>query len=188
MLSQHNNYPIFAISACRPVNTGSLLLQRETTSPCWMCMKRSLRYSCVHIAQALIVDTLGVGGCCKFCQKPGIKVTLTICLLVFGSTRRAPSGVRNTFSTTRVWCEPWPYGSSSGVSWTSLKCLARPVKVCVCVFVGLYQPSRFGDTFLFQTESSPCTSRTGDPDVILKCIVSGFFANAARIHHSGSYR
>ncbi|MEQ2178185.1 hypothetical protein GOODEAATRI_011269, partial [Goodea atripinnis] len=29
---------------------------------------------------------------------------------------------------------------------------------------------------------------TGDPDVILKCIVSGFFANAARIHHSGSYR
>lgn len=28
----------------------------------------------------------------------------------------------------------------------------------------------------------------GDPDVILKCIVSGFFANAARIHHSGSYR
>ncbi len=29
---------------------------------------------------------------------------------------------------------------------------------------------------------------TGDPDVILKCIVFGFFANAARIHHSGSYR
>lgn len=29
---------------------------------------------------------------------------------------------------------------------------------------------------------------TGDPDVILKCIVLGFFANAARIHHSGSYR
>lgn len=29
---------------------------------------------------------------------------------------------------------------------------------------------------------------TGDPDVILRCIVSGFFANAARIHHSGSYR
>lgn len=28
----------------------------------------------------------------------------------------------------------------------------------------------------------------GDPDVILKCIVLGFFANAARIHHSGSYR
>lgn len=29
---------------------------------------------------------------------------------------------------------------------------------------------------------------TGDPDVILRCIVAGFFANAARIHHSGSYR
>uniref|UniRef100_A0A3B4YXC3 RNA helicase n=1 Tax=Seriola lalandi dorsalis TaxID=1841481 RepID=A0A3B4YXC3_SERLL len=34
----------------------------------------------------------------------------------------------------------------------------------------------------------PRTSSEGDPDVILKCIVSGFFANAARIHHSGSYR
>ena len=31
-------------------------------------------------------------------------------------------------------------------------------------------------------------SCAGDPDVILKCIVAGFFANAARIHHSGSYR
>lgn len=29
---------------------------------------------------------------------------------------------------------------------------------------------------------------SGDPDVILRCIVSGFFANAARLHHSGSYR
>uniref|UniRef100_A0A672HAF1 Probable ATP-dependent RNA helicase DHX35 n=1 Tax=Salarias fasciatus TaxID=181472 RepID=A0A672HAF1_SALFA len=34
----------------------------------------------------------------------------------------------------------------------------------------------------------PRTSSEGDPDVILKCIVAGFFANAARIHHSGSYR
>ncbi|KPP75049.1 putative ATP-dependent RNA helicase DHX35 [Scleropages formosus] len=34
----------------------------------------------------------------------------------------------------------------------------------------------------------PRTSSEGDPDVILKCIVSGFFANAARLHHSGSYR
>ncbi|XP_047439691.1 probable ATP-dependent RNA helicase DHX35 [Mugil cephalus] len=34
----------------------------------------------------------------------------------------------------------------------------------------------------------PRTSSEGDPDVILKCIVSGFFSNAARIHHSGSYR
>uniref|UniRef100_A0A8D3A7L7 RNA helicase n=1 Tax=Scophthalmus maximus TaxID=52904 RepID=A0A8D3A7L7_SCOMX len=34
----------------------------------------------------------------------------------------------------------------------------------------------------------PRTSSEGDPDVILKCIVSGFFANAARVHHSGSYR
>ncbi|MBN3279122.1 DHX35 helicase, partial [Polyodon spathula] len=28
----------------------------------------------------------------------------------------------------------------------------------------------------------------GDPEVILRCIVSGFFANAARLHHSGAYR
>lgn len=34
----------------------------------------------------------------------------------------------------------------------------------------------------------PWTSSEGDPDVILRCIVLGFFANAARIHHSGSYR
>uniref|UniRef100_A0A8C7HI65 Probable ATP-dependent RNA helicase DHX35 n=1 Tax=Oncorhynchus kisutch TaxID=8019 RepID=A0A8C7HI65_ONCKI len=34
----------------------------------------------------------------------------------------------------------------------------------------------------------PRTSSEGDPDVILRCIVSGFFANAARMHHSGSYR
>uniref|UniRef100_A0A8C5CLJ4 DEAH-box helicase 35 n=1 Tax=Gadus morhua TaxID=8049 RepID=A0A8C5CLJ4_GADMO len=34
----------------------------------------------------------------------------------------------------------------------------------------------------------PRTSSEGDPDVILRCIVAGFFANAARIHHSGSYR
>ncbi|XP_077439594.1 putative ATP-dependent RNA helicase DHX35 isoform X1 [Vanacampus margaritifer] len=32
------------------------------------------------------------------------------------------------------------------------------------------------------------TSSEGDPDVILRCIVAGFFANAARVHHSGSYR
>ncbi|KAG9332603.1 hypothetical protein JZ751_014701 [Albula glossodonta] len=34
----------------------------------------------------------------------------------------------------------------------------------------------------------PRTSSEGDPDAILRCIVSGFFANAARMHHSGSYR
>uniref|UniRef100_A0A4W4FTD6 Probable ATP-dependent RNA helicase DHX35 n=1 Tax=Electrophorus electricus TaxID=8005 RepID=A0A4W4FTD6_ELEEL len=34
----------------------------------------------------------------------------------------------------------------------------------------------------------PRNSSEGDPDVILRCIVSGFFANAARLHHSGSYR
>uniref|UniRef100_A0A4W5K2F7 RNA helicase n=1 Tax=Hucho hucho TaxID=62062 RepID=A0A4W5K2F7_9TELE len=34
----------------------------------------------------------------------------------------------------------------------------------------------------------PRTSSEGDPDVILRCIVSGFFSNAARMHHSGSYR
>lgn len=31
----------------------------------------------------------------------------------------------------------------------------------------------------------PCA---GDPDPVLKCIVSGFFANAARLHSSGAYR
>lgn len=31
----------------------------------------------------------------------------------------------------------------------------------------------------------PCA---GDPDPVLKCIVSGFFANAARFHSSGAYR
>ncbi|XP_016096386.1 probable ATP-dependent RNA helicase DHX35, partial [Sinocyclocheilus grahami] len=36
------------------------------------------------------------------------------------------------------------------------------------------------------SHSSVCAA--GDPDVILRCIVSGFFANAARMHHSGSYR
>lgn len=33
--------------------------------------------------------------------------------------------------------------------------------------------------------SLPCA---GDPDPVLKCIVSGFFANAARFHSSGAYR
>lgn len=31
----------------------------------------------------------------------------------------------------------------------------------------------------------PCV---GDPDPVLRCIVSGFFANAARFHSSGAYR
>ena len=30
---------------CRPESTGNLQWLRETTSPCWMCMKHSLRYS-----------------------------------------------------------------------------------------------------------------------------------------------
>ncbi|XP_075819010.1 putative ATP-dependent RNA helicase DHX35 isoform X2 [Microtus pennsylvanicus] len=34
----------------------------------------------------------------------------------------------------------------------------------------------------------PKTSSEGDPDPVLKCIVSGFFANAARLHSSGAYR
>uniref|UniRef100_A0A3B5KEU0 RNA helicase n=1 Tax=Takifugu rubripes TaxID=31033 RepID=A0A3B5KEU0_TAKRU len=34
----------------------------------------------------------------------------------------------------------------------------------------------------------PRTTSEGDPVVILRCIVLGFFANAARLHHSGSYR
>ncbi|XP_039590993.1 probable ATP-dependent RNA helicase DHX35 isoform X2 [Polypterus senegalus] len=34
----------------------------------------------------------------------------------------------------------------------------------------------------------PKTSSEGDPDVILRCIVSGFFANAARLHFTGTYR
>lgn len=28
----------------------------------------------------------------------------------------------------------------------------------------------------------------GDPDPVLRCIVSGFFANAARFHSTGAYR
>ncbi|XP_040588736.1 probable ATP-dependent RNA helicase DHX35 isoform X2 [Mesocricetus auratus] len=34
----------------------------------------------------------------------------------------------------------------------------------------------------------PKMSSEGDPDPVLKCIVSGFFANAARFHSSGAYR
>ncbi|XP_069740321.1 probable ATP-dependent RNA helicase DHX35 isoform X1 [Narcine bancroftii] len=34
----------------------------------------------------------------------------------------------------------------------------------------------------------PKKSSEGDPDPILRCIVSGFFANAARFHYSGFYR
>ncbi|KAK7827742.1 hypothetical protein U0070_019566 [Myodes glareolus] len=34
----------------------------------------------------------------------------------------------------------------------------------------------------------PKLSSEGDPDPVLKCIVSGFFANAARFHSSGAYR
>lgn len=30
--------------------------------------------------------------------------------------------------------------------------------------------------------------RVGDPDPVLRCIVSGFFANAARFHSTGAYR
>ncbi|XP_016332269.1 probable ATP-dependent RNA helicase DHX35 [Sinocyclocheilus anshuiensis] len=42
--------------------------------------------------------------------------------------------------------------------------------------------------YLLNKFKVPRTSSEGDPDVILRCIVSGFFANAARMHHSGSYR
>jgi hypothetical protein len=31
----------------------------------------------------------------------------------------------------------------------------------------------------------PCA---GDPDPVLRCIVAGFFANAARFHSTGAYR
>lgn len=31
-------------------------------------------------------------------------------------------------------------------------------------------------------------SHVGDPDPVLRCIVSGFFANAARFHSTGAYR
>ncbi|KAF6087792.1 DEAH-box helicase 35 [Phyllostomus discolor] len=34
----------------------------------------------------------------------------------------------------------------------------------------------------------PKNSSEGDPDPVLRCIVSGFFANAARFHSSGAYR
>ncbi|XP_027801121.2 probable ATP-dependent RNA helicase DHX35 isoform X1 [Marmota flaviventris] len=34
----------------------------------------------------------------------------------------------------------------------------------------------------------PKKSSEGDPDPVLKCIVSGFFANAARFHSTGAYR
>nr|XP_006971115.1 probable ATP-dependent RNA helicase DHX35 isoform X1 [Peromyscus maniculatus bairdii] len=34
----------------------------------------------------------------------------------------------------------------------------------------------------------PKLSSEGDPDPVLRCIVSGFFANAARFHSSGAYR
>lgn len=46
------------------------------------------------------------------------------------------------------------------------------------------------DVLMFQVWPGHCwlCCVAGDPDVILRCIVSGFFANAARIHHSGSYR
>lgn len=29
---------------------------------------------------------------------------------------------------------------------------------------------------------------SGDPDPVLRCIVSGFFANAAKFHSTGAYR
>ncbi|XP_064420527.1 probable ATP-dependent RNA helicase DHX35 [Latimeria chalumnae] len=34
----------------------------------------------------------------------------------------------------------------------------------------------------------PKTSSEGDPDPVLRCIVSGFFGNAAKLHYTGSYR
>ncbi|XP_027977777.1 probable ATP-dependent RNA helicase DHX35 isoform X8 [Eumetopias jubatus] len=34
----------------------------------------------------------------------------------------------------------------------------------------------------------PKKSSEGDPDPVLRCIVSGFFANAARLHSTGAYR
>lgn len=54
-----------------------------------------------------------------------------------------------------------------------------------------YQENPYHDEFIWNEVliwHVCCFCCTGDPDVILKCIVSGFFANAARIHHSGSYR
>ncbi|XP_043946393.1 probable ATP-dependent RNA helicase DHX35 [Protopterus annectens] len=34
----------------------------------------------------------------------------------------------------------------------------------------------------------PKKSSEGDPDPVLRCIVAGFFANAAKLHYTGSYR
>uniref|UniRef100_UPI00358F01F0 probable ATP-dependent RNA helicase DHX35 isoform X1 n=1 Tax=Myxine glutinosa TaxID=7769 RepID=UPI00358F01F0 len=34
----------------------------------------------------------------------------------------------------------------------------------------------------------PSCSSEGDPDAVLRCIVSGFFANAAQFHYTGNYR
>lgn len=47
---------------------------------------------------------------------------------------------------------------------------------------------RFLCTILDETQVKHSLSFSGDPVVILRCIVLGFFANAARLHHSGSYR
>lgn len=42
-------------------------------------------------------------------------------------------------------------------------------------------PVRVSPTVLF-------AALAGDPDPVLRCIVSGFFANAARFHSTGAYR
>ena len=41
---------------------------------------------------------------------------------------------------------------------------------------------------LLQKFKVKIVSSEGDPDVVCRCIVAGFFANAARLHASGGYR
>lgn len=126
----------FAISPCRPESTGNLQLRRETTSPCWMCMKHSLRYGmCTNICAAYSsvgdgdYNTLGLRTQQKVRGKSWLRSKP---FPLSCSTRRAPSGVRNTSSIIKVCSGLWQYESSSGVSWTSLRCRGLQVKVCMC--------------------------------------------------------
>lgn len=153
---------------------------------------------------------------CVWCIAHGVNFTKLIKPLPLScSTRRAPSGVMSTFSIIRVSCGLWLYESSSGVSWTSSRCQGPPAKVCTHHVqwmwwnLKMFLPRSCCST---TDRTNKCTKSfwigpllrvcvcslnstliigflyPGDPDVILKCIVLGFFANAARIHHSGSYR
>lgn len=110
---------------CRLASTGNLQLLRETISPCWTCMKHLLRYSVgARTAQGAVVSVNHFKG---FVFNQGY-VTFVYILC---SIRRARSGVRNIFWTTRVWCVPWLCENSFDVSWTSSKCRGLPVRVCL---------------------------------------------------------